>query len=173
MALPCVCVLPPPVRYTRICREWRREVGHRAPCAAFQVETSVIVPVCVASNRMEPSAASLRPKIRCQLPRFLVPMEETRLEHPSADPSLVQAEILERAVPVERPEEVLAGLSIDRTVPPVELKGGEREAQRVLQRFVAERLHGYGNGKAGDPSLQFNSFLSPYLHFGHISALQV
>jgi len=163
-----------PVRYTRLCREWRRKVGEESPCAAFQVETSLIVPILAASDQLEPSAASLRPKIHRQLRKFLVPLQPTLLERPAVGTcSPVPPEVAAAAAAVGRPEELLASLSIDRSVPRVDLRGGEREAHRVLQRFLTERLHGYGNGKAGDPTQQSNSFLSPYLHFGHISALQV
>ena len=52
------------------------------------------------------------------------------------------------------------------------VESGHPEAQRVLRRFLTERLHRYSTGK-NEPSAHATSELSPYLHFGHISALEV
>jgi deoxyribodipyrimidine photo-lyase len=66
----------------------------------------------------------------------------------------------------------LATLTIDHAVVPVELQGGADAGARVLRRFVAERLEQYGEGR-NDPDSEATSGLSPYLHFGHVSAHQV
>ena len=50
-------------------------------------------------------------------------------------------------------------------------RGGFGEAERVLQRFWKQRLEHYE--QRSEPSLQVASGLSPYLHFGHVSAHQV
>jgi deoxyribodipyrimidine photo-lyase len=66
----------------------------------------------------------------------------------------------------------LAALPIDHAVPAVELRGGEREAVRRLDAFVRERLDRYAD-RHNDPDADITSRLSPYLHFGHMSAHEV
>jgi deoxyribodipyrimidine photo-lyase len=66
---------------------------------------------------------------------------------------------------------LLAGLPIDHEVGPVAERGGARQADRVLQRFVAERLVRYQ--ERNHPDVEAASGLSPWLHFGQLGAQQV
>ena len=67
----------------------------------------------------------------------------------------------------------LAALPIDHSVPPVAtLPGGDTAAERTLHRFLDERLERYGEGR-NDPGEDVTSTLSPYLHFGNVSAHQM
>ena len=81
-----------------------------------------------------------------------------------ADPALLdQGEAGRRA---------LAALPIDHTVPPVPFAGGARKAARALADFVDRKYDTYAarRNEAEDPS---NSGLSPYLHWGFLSAHEV
>ena len=65
-----------------------------------------------------------------------------------------------------------ATLRVDARVGPVDwLKPGETEARATLDRFLGERLVAYG--ERNDPNTAVSSGLSPYLHFGMISAQRV
>ncbi|MEM9293098.1 MAG: deoxyribodipyrimidine photolyase [Acidobacteriota bacterium] len=66
----------------------------------------------------------------------------------------------------------LATLTIDHEVPPAPQRGGAEAAQKVLARFLDQRLSGYGDDR-NHPDADGASGLSPYLHFGHVSAHQV
>jgi deoxyribodipyrimidine photo-lyase len=66
----------------------------------------------------------------------------------------------------------LAGLPIDHSVPATETRGGSAAAEAVLQRFLDERLTRYAEAR-NQPEEEVTSELSPYLHFGHVSAHQV
>lgn len=67
----------------------------------------------------------------------------------------------------------LAGLPIDHEVPPVAgVRGGDGAGERVLERFLDERLERYGEGR-NDPGEEVTSALSPYLHFGYVSPHQM
>jgi deoxyribodipyrimidine photo-lyase len=55
---------------------------------------------------------------------------------------------------------------------PVEKRGGSRAAQETLNRFLSASLEDYVD-KRNQPMEGVTSGLSPYLHFGHISAQQV
>jgi deoxyribodipyrimidine photo-lyase len=66
----------------------------------------------------------------------------------------------------------LRALPIDHSVAPVSARGGEIEAERVLERFVVERLPHYAT-RRNEPGAEATSGLSPYLHFGHVSVHRI
>ncbi|HET9932389.1 MAG TPA: FAD-binding domain-containing protein, partial [Polyangiaceae bacterium] len=66
----------------------------------------------------------------------------------------------------------LARLPIDHRVRPGLLPGGRRAGRRALERFCRERLDRYVDER-NHPDCHATSELSPYLHFGHISAHEV
>jgi len=66
----------------------------------------------------------------------------------------------------------LARLPIDHGVPPVAYRGGTRTGRRAMGRFLEQRLDGYGETR-NQPESETTSGLSPYLHYGHVSAHEV
>ncbi len=66
----------------------------------------------------------------------------------------------------------LGALPVDQSVGPVDTPGGPAAAQRALRRFLHERLERYAVER-NQPEEEVTSGLSPYLHFGHVSAHQV
>ncbi len=74
---------------------------------------------------------------------------------------------LDRAVP-----EIVRSLPVDHSVPAVPTHGGSRPAGRVLRDFLANKLARYAD-QGNDPDMDCTSRLSPYLHFGHISAHEI
>lgn len=70
------------------------------------------------------------------------------------------------------PERLLRSLPIDRTPARTALEGGARAAETTLRAFVKQRLAVYADAR-NDPDAHATSGLSPYLHFGHVSAHQV
>jgi hypothetical protein len=77
----------------------------------------------------------------------------------------------------DRPEilwkDLPATLAIDTAVPEVTwLTPGERQARAALDHFLEHRLPFYGE-RRNDPTLDGQSDLSPYLHFGHLAAARV
>jgi deoxyribodipyrimidine photo-lyase len=86
----------------------------------------------------------------------------------------VPADILSRWPPtplveLQRPDTLIASLPIDHSVAPAPIRGGSTAAVVTLRRFVTERLPQYVENHS-DPDTEATSGLSPYLHFGHISA---
>ncbi len=55
-------------------------MAEEAGCPVVQVETEVVVPLELASNKQEHAARTLRPKIREHLADFLVELEPTEVE---------------------------------------------------------------------------------------------
>jgi deoxyribodipyrimidine photo-lyase len=66
----------------------------------------------------------------------------------------------------------LVTIPIDHSIPPAPTRGGTDEAEKALESFVAGKLAGY-HERRNDPDGDGTSRLSPYLHFGHISAHEV
>lgn len=65
----------------------------------------------------------------------------------------------------------LASLPIAHDVPLTAERGGWRDADYALQRFLEDRLCAYL--QRSEPELRVSSELSPYLHFGHVSSHQI
>jgi deoxyribodipyrimidine photo-lyase len=151
--------------YLRVQKSWREKAASTVPCAMFQVETDAVVPVETVSEKEAYSAVVLRPGIHGQLGRFLVPLTETKVMRNSLDIKLASMNL-------KKPVEVLLRpLSIDRSVHPVKVfPGGTSRAKILLDDFIARKLPHYAERRA-DPSSDYSSGLSPYLHFGHISPL--
>jgi deoxyribodipyrimidine photo-lyase len=152
--------------YLRIQKAWRQKVAQKAPCLVVQVESDVVVPVVTASDKEAYAAATLRPRIKKHLDRFLVPIKETPLKRDSLGLKL-------DAMDLAQVDAVLAQLRLDRGVGPVDsFRGGTGQATRLLDRFISSKL-GYYHELRNDPSTDYGSHMSPYLHFGQISPLHV
>jgi deoxyribodipyrimidine photo-lyase len=152
--------------YLRVQRQWRDHVAAQAACPVLEVESDAVVPVETATPGEEFSAATLRPKLRRQLARFLVPLPSAQPRCPATGLNLESLELSD--VP-----RLLKRLRLDNTVGPAPgRRGGAAAALCCLNEFLRARLALYAESRR-DPSRELGSELSPYLHFGQISALQV
>ncbi|MZP30982.1 deoxyribodipyrimidine photolyase [Heliobacterium undosum] len=163
--------------YLRYQRQWREAVAARIDGPFVQVESDVIVPVETASPKEEYAAATFRPKIKRLLDTFLVPLEERDTDCPAPDAEALLDEELPGepvfAASADSLSSILAALSVDSSIPPaLGWRGGSQEAHRRLDDFLRRKLSRYHEDK-NDPSLDSLSELSPYLHFGQISPLEV
>jgi len=150
----------------RVERGWRRAVAAALDCPLVEVATNVVVPVNAASPKEEYTAATLRPKIYRLLDGFLTPLRETPLRVKSVEPAIDSWDIGDTAAALVR-------LDLDRTIGRVpSIKGGASEAEKKLRAFVRNKIAAYAEAR-NDPTLDALSGLSPYLHFGQISALAV
>jgi deoxyribodipyrimidine photo-lyase len=153
--------------YLRHQRRWRERVAEDAGKSVVQVESDVVVPVEAASDKAEFAARTIRPKLRRAWPAFLSGLGATTLKRASL--SLPVASELDP----RRPERLLDGLKIDRSVSRVgRFRGGTSQARRRLQRFLRAGLEGYRDAR-NDPADPQCANLSPYLHFGQISPVEI
>ena len=152
--------------YLRQQQAWYRAVAKRCPCTLVQVEGNVVVPVEVASQKEEYSAATFRRKVTYQADRFLHPVGTVSPERSSPATDLP-------TLAGETPDTVLAELTIDRSVPAsVMYTGGTSEANRRFMKFLDSRLEGYADNR-NDPGGEGGSGMSPYLHFGQVSPVKL
>jgi len=152
--------------YLRIQKSWRAKAAEELRCPLVQVETEVVVPVETASPKEEYAAATFRPKIRKVLDAYLIP----QTEHKPLRDSLARKE---GSLDLDDLEDILAGLKTDRKVAPSPFyRGGTTEAKKRLRLFLRERLDHFSDLR-NNPSLDYLSHLSPYLHFGQISPVWI
>jgi deoxyribodipyrimidine photo-lyase len=147
----------------RIKRRWHRRVAAGKNFAFYEVDAHNIVPCWRASDKQEYGAYTLRPKIHRALPEFLdLYPRFPRVKRSFAGPA-----------PATDWKRLARGLRIDRGVGPVDhMVPGERAGLRALKRFVTGGLGRYPEVR-NDPTVRGQSDLSPYLHFGQISAQRV
>ena len=152
--------------YLRVERRWRERVARRVACPVVQVETDVVVPVETASPKEEYAAYTIRPKIHDHLNSFLRPLEETELERGTLDR-------VDCGLKLEDIETLLERMRINRSATRVGVfQSGAAEAHRLLDAFIEKKLDRYDEER-NDPSQDYLSHMSPYLHFGQISPLEV
>jgi deoxyribodipyrimidine photo-lyase len=88
-------------------------------------------------------------------------------------PADVPPDVLGRWAPAEASlltkSRALRGLPIDHTVSVTDRRGGQTAADAALDAFLADGLPSYAQ-RRNDIAADVTSGLSPYLHFGHLSA---
>lgn len=152
--------------YLQFQRQWRREYAGKISCSMVQVESDVVVPVTTASSKEEYSAATIRKKITSKLNDFLVPLT-------SSTPNLSSLDSRFPSFPLGDIPRALAKLKVDGSVKPSSFyRGGTEAAKKHLQDFLQYKINDFHQLR-NNPSKEYVSNLSPYLHFGQISPLFV
>lgn len=152
--------------YLRIQKAWREDASKKMECPLIQVETDVVVPVEETSPKEEYSAATIRSKIRRKLEAFLVPLKE---HEPLIDSLSLDFDSFD----IEDVEEAISQLRIDRSVKRVNsFRGGTKQAKSHLEIFLESKLDRFPELR-NDPTLDYLSHMSPYLHFGEVSPLYI
>ena len=153
--------------YLKHQRRWRKELARSADVAVVQVEGDVVVPVETVSDKQEYAARTIRSKINKRRDDYIHSLDRTQPDKSSLPLSVTGDADL------RRPDAVLAELDIDRSVEKSErFTPGTDAAQKALTRFLRRDLDGYADAR-NDPSNPQASRLSPYLHFGQISPVEV
>ncbi|MFA9479657.1 deoxyribodipyrimidine photo-lyase [Phycisphaerales bacterium AB-hyl4] len=153
--------------YLRVQKQWRDRVADEAGRRVVQVESDVVVPVEVASDKAEYAARTIRPRLRRQLEKYLVKLEPTPVKRDALGLKL-------DGVSLGDLDGLLDSLDVDRSVPPVSqhFQGGEAAARARLGAFLDERFGDYAAHR-NRPETNDVSHMSKYLHFGQISPVQL
>ena len=129
----------------------------------YQVDAHNIVPVWVSSQKQEWAAYTLRPKIIKLLEEYLVEFPKI-IKHPIRS-SLIAPDIVLN--------DVLNELKIDHTIKQIgNIVPGELMALKILKKFMAQPINDYSQF-SNNPNYDVLTNLSPYLHYGQISAQRV
>jgi deoxyribodipyrimidine photo-lyase len=153
---------------TFIAADHLARVPARLPIAFHAVDSSCVVPMN-HFVKQEWAAYTIRPKIHKVLRDHLHPVPPIQLHHPWTLPRpAFHTEVTPENIPA-----LVAACEIDHTVPPSHaFPGGRLAAERNLHNFLKSRFARYG-AERNSPSNHATSGLSPYLHFGQISSLEI
>jgi len=151
--------------YLRRQKGWREKVAGEAGCRVTQVETEVVVPVELASNKREHAARTLRPKINKNLDDFLVELEPTKIEKQSLNMSVAGLDLSDI-------DGILDGMVLDDGASRIShlYRGGTSEAKRIFEDFLKGRFDTYVEHR-NQPQTDDVSHMSKYLHYGHVSPI--
>jgi deoxyribodipyrimidine photo-lyase len=151
--------------YLRHQKAWRTQVARSATCCVVQVESDVVVPVEVVSNKAEYAARTIRPKIHKRLKDYLIPFKPSTVIKPSSGLKI-------NTLDLKDIDAALKKLALDPSVGPATpfFKGGSSQGKATFDRFINTHLaHYVENGN--QPQTDDISCMSPYLHFGQIAPL--
>jgi deoxyribodipyrimidine photo-lyase len=153
--------------YLRHQVRWARYLARRLPCALFQVETNLVVPVEVASPKEEYAARTLRPRIHRQIERYLHLAPQPDLRRTAVGLDLESDDLPDPDGLMSTP-----GVAPSHHESNLVLRGGEQEARRLLGEFVERKLADY-DALRNEPGADALSQMSPYLHMGQISPVEI
>lgn len=147
----------------KINRQWKADVGSSIDIPFHEVDARNIVPCRYVSAKQEYGAYTIRPKILRLLPEFLTefpPLRTPSVPWPDEPPTIDW-------------NRARKSLKVVSDISPVSLPAaGQSAARKRLRDFIARRLSEY-HARSNDPNADAQSGLSPYLHFGHISAQRI
>ncbi len=153
---------------------WERAMrfAQRAEVRVVAVESHGIIPSGLF-EREEYAARTIRPKLHRFLPFALEPVEDRPPRR--RVPSDMMASLPGKPLNFARHDlaQELAHCDIDHSVPPVSLPSGRNAALRRARTFVDSVMQDYGTRRIDPTDDEGSSRLSPYLHFGQISAIEV
>lgn len=147
----------------KVYRQWQAELTRRLDVPILEVDAHNCVPCRVVSSKQEYAARTIRPKLERLLPEYL---------------SLFPGELpatpgWRRSWPKVAWPQLRRQLKVDITIAPVSwIKPGAKAAHDQLQHFITTKLENYATDR-NYPELDAQSDLSPFIHFGHISAQRV
>ena len=136
-------------------RKWKDGVAKAIDVRFEEVDAHNIIPCWIASDKEEFAAHTFRTKVRARYRTYAGSVPKTK-KH-----GYTYTEDLPMFSYEPTHENTLSW------IPP-----GSKAARIRLQRFIEQKLDGYAI-RRNDPTSDGQSDLSPYLHFGHISAQEV
>jgi deoxyribodipyrimidine photo-lyase len=146
----------------KIKRKWKNEIAKKINIPFYEVDAHNVIPCLYVSGKQEFGAYTIRPKIHKNLPEFLEEFPKLKkMKSNSAFNKNIDW------------KKIYSSLSLDESVKPVEwIKPGEKAAHKTLKDFIENKIDKYSELR-NDPNENVLSNLSPYLHFGQISAQRV
>ncbi|MBV8070661.1 MAG: hypothetical protein JO270_12195 [Acidobacteriaceae bacterium] len=151
-----------------IARDHNGRVPEKLDVAYYVVDSSCLVPMSQIEERQY-GAYSIRPKITALMPKYLRAPDDLRVRHrydgkiPEYHTEVTDGNIAE----------LVASCQIDHSVgPSVSYRGGRLAAEQLLTVFLEHNLKRYA-ARRNEPSERATSHMSPYLHFGQISSLEI
>ena len=158
---------------------WRHEVLEVYDGPVHEVEGDVVVPTHLASDELESAARYIRPKINDHLSDFVVELRTTPVATSSVKGGDQPISLSRTATGSDRLNLADVAAAVDRIGvaahpgPVTSWRGGTSQAKARLRRFCAEVLPHYGDRRNQYDRDDSSSKLSPYLHFGQLSPVEI
>ncbi len=150
--------------YTKFEKQLRENKAKKATQKIYEVESDLIVPVEAASDKEEYAAYTIRKKLNNLRNNFL-----NYNKNPEKLNNTGKIEF--NSLNICNIEEFFKNLNINKEVRKSQyFTGGRKEALNKLDTFIENKLE-YYEEFSNDPTKNYISNLSPYLHFGQISPL--
>ncbi len=146
----------------KIKRIWKRDVAKNITIPFYEVDAHNVVPALYVSDKEEFGAYTIRPKIQRLLPEFLT-------SFPNLTEPIVKESIRETVDWAEVAESIRIDTSVKESV---YFTAGSKAADQKLQEFLIRKIDRY-NEKRNNPTEEYQSDISPYLHFGQIAPQRV
>jgi len=146
----------------KIKRIWKRDVARKISIPFYEVDAHNIVPALYVSDKLEFAAYTIRPKINKALVEFMDEFPPLK--------KMNKNEISSNKIDWNQKDK---SLKVNRDVKEVNwIKPGEQAALKILKHFLEFKFEKY-NELRNNPAEDGQSNLSPYLHFGQISAQRI
>ena len=145
----------------KITRRWKKEIFDLIDIPFYQVDAHNIVPIWQVSDKLEYAAYTIRPKINEKINEYLTDYPLLAV--------MAESEVKKIAIKWDM---IYDNLNVDKTVKIIkDIIPGSKAAENILINFI-NKLNDYDK-KRNDPNSNYQSGLSPYLHFGQISAQRI
>jgi deoxyribodipyrimidine photo-lyase len=147
----------------RLKRQWYKETAAGLNLPVYEADGRNVVPVWTASGKQEYAARTIRPKIVKLIPEYLEDFPPLK-KHPyqfEGEMGLNHRITMDDAL--DAAGRLPAGPDVSWC------PAGAKAARKRLKHFIDTGLRNYSE-KRNDPNRPATSMLSPYLHFGQISA---
>ena len=153
---------------TFIASDHNRSVPAKLAVPYFVVDSSCVVPMSKIEKRQF-AAYTIRPRIHRLLPGYLRHPDKLHVQRrwtgtvPNFHVEVTDSNIAE----------LVASCEIDHSVKPsLSFEGGRLAAEKLLRFFLQENLKRF-ESERNEPAKHATSHMSPYLHFGQLSSLEI
>ncbi|RAK06190.1 deoxyribodipyrimidine photo-lyase [Halanaerobium saccharolyticum] len=154
--------------YLKHLRQWKSEAAERLSAPFYLVESNLVCPIEEVSEKEEYAAYTIRKKINSIRDKYLKEYQQEKLQNKSK----IELEFIELNF-VDDLDQYLEKIEFKQKIDYANyFVGGYQQARQKLEKFVRNKLKDYDQ-KRNIPHLNYQSDLSPYLHFGQISAQEV
>ncbi|RCW61979.1 deoxyribodipyrimidine photo-lyase [Halanaerobium sp. ST460_2HS_T2] len=154
--------------YLKHLRQWKNEAADRLALPFYLVESNLVCPIEEVSEKEEYAAYTIRKKINKIRDNYLKEYQRNSLDNKSK----IELEASGLNL-VDDLDYYLDSLNFDQEIKYKNyFVGGYLEAKKKLNVFIQKKLKEYDE-KRNIPHLNYQSDLSPYLHFGQISAQEI
>jgi deoxyribodipyrimidine photo-lyase len=147
--------------YMRFEKEWRAYVSSNTSVPLIEVETNVLVPIEEVSNKEEYGAYTIRNKINKHIGSYAKELEI----------GIINISSLNLDIDSVNLNNVLDNMKLEYVPKSTIYIGGTSNAKKHLDEFINNKIMHYE--ERNNPKYDYQSNLSPYLHFGQISPLYI